>query len=163
MAFGTQTAAFVMAKAAFQGLVTGAIKFAAIVFEEGTFVLSKLIGRDRSFTALEGWRQHAEGQLRCNLQHHAVVVACLEGKSCLLYRPPAGTCAIAQANVTGTGLGGWILLRQGFLVSRFSFCHLCCFPSILQTASSAAYGFPRQQLGWAKESRKHRSGTRSQS
>jgi hypothetical protein len=61
MTFGTKAASLMMAKTAFQGLVTCSIKFAAIVLEKITAIFRKLIYRKILFTTFEGRREYTKG------------------------------------------------------------------------------------------------------
>src|SRR5512132_4220291 len=97
-----------VAEATLQRLVLRSKQFAAIVFEEGTAAVRKLIRGDRSLASLEGGRKHTKRQLGCDLQHHAAAQSRVQGVNRLLHRPPAGSRTISQTDLARAGFGGWV-------------------------------------------------------
>ena len=112
----THSLPFMVAIAAFKGLMSGPMQFALVIAEKGTasrgiFIISKL-----HFTAFEGGREYTKTEPGSHFEHHALPVAGFEGVVCLDNCPPAGALAVADAHLAGAGRGRWIFLSKGLLM-----------------------------------------------
>jgi len=111
VAFRTESVPAVMAKATLQWLVTRPVQLTEILLEEGTAISCKLIGSNGSLAPFERRGKHAEGQLRRDLEHHAVTVPGFDRGGSLSDGPPAGADTIAEADFATARLGGQIFLQ----------------------------------------------------
>jgi len=106
MAAWTHSEAVMMAKEALERLMSRPVQFAFFIHEKGTASRGIFLVSEPDLTAFEGRGQHAEGEVRRHLQHHALRVASFDRRGRFLNGPPAGPPAIALTDITGTGRRG---------------------------------------------------------
>lgn len=102
----------VVAKPALKRHEARAVQLAQAVTQKAAAVLRILLKRNAALAAPECGRQHAECQLRSNLEHHAAAIARGDRFRSLLDRPPAGALAIAAADIAAARLARRIFLLQ---------------------------------------------------